>query len=420
MSISVDRKKLSTALAKVAVDAVSLNIGGVVKGVIDTATAFTKEGPGDPTAEEGARLLLQRGAYGAAIRTIQRFAREAPVLAAEADPKEIEAALSGLAAGAPLELTGDAFADPERWPALPVVLDAFAGWQRVCRVPEEKREPMQNAFRDEFALALAGELRDRDKESDYRDLLAEVIRSTPLDEAAKRALDWQAYRARLVEAVHRPLRSLDPEKVPRYSLYDLYVPLRASVGEPIRATRGKTDDKPVPILWLDEALDAWVAKADPRDTIRVVSGDPGSGKSSACAMLAARLARQGRRVLLVPLSRLNYGGDAEAELTRFVHEELGHDALERAKADLGPPLVLILDGLDELAKAGQGAVSVITGFVGSLGHALSKMNHNGVRTLLLLAGRPGAAATTDPIAREQSPARPALSGGVLQAWLVRQ
>lgn len=227
MSISVDRKKLSTALVKVAVDAIKLDIGGVVKGVADTATAFTKDGPGEPTAEEGARLLLQRGAYGAAMRTIQRFARKALVLAAEADPKEIEAELSGLAAGTPLELTSAAFADPGQWSALPVVLDAFAGWQRACRVPEDQREAMRLTFRDEFALALAGELRDRTREADYRELLAEVNRRTPLDEAAQRVLDWQAYRARLVEAVHRPLRSLDPDLVPRYSLHDLYVPLRA-------------------------------------------------------------------------------------------------------------------------------------------------------------------------------------------------
>ncbi|MCW2235611.1 pentapeptide repeat-containing protein [Azospirillum canadense] len=400
MSIKVDNKKLSIALTKVAVDVFDGKFYSAVKGVIDTATAFTKEGPGDPTAEEGARLLLQRGAYMAAMRTIQRFARGAPALTAEADPNEIEAQLSGLAADTSLELTKDAFTDPERWPALAAVLDAFAGWQKACGVTEDKREPMQLAFQEEFALALAGELRDRDREADYRDLLAEVTRSTPLDAAAQRALDWQAYGARLVEAVHRPLRSLDPEKIPRCSLHDLYVPLRASLGElPDPSAARRSDSRRIPILWLDEALDCWTANANRRDSIRVLSGEPGSGKSSACAMLAARLARQGRRVLLVPLSRLNYTGDAATELARFVRNELGHDALERAKGDLGPPLVLILDGLDELAKAGQGAVAILTGFVNNLGFALSEMNRNGMRVLLLLAGRPGAAGSADPIAR---------------------
>ncbi|NUB11890.1 hypothetical protein GAY28_03690 [Azospirillum brasilense] len=401
MTVSVDRKKLSIALVKVVVDAIRLDIGGVVKGFADTATAFTKDGPGDPTAEDGARLLLQRGAYTAAIRSIQRFARQAPLLAAEADPREIEAELARHTADTPLELTATAFSDTERWPALSEVLDAFAGWQRVCCVPEEHREAMRLAFREDFVLALAAELRDPSREADYRAMLAEVTRTTPLDGAAQRTLDWQAYRARLVEAVHRPLRSLDPERIPRFSLHDLYVPLRASVGEPPAPEHRRTDDKPIPIRWLDVELEGWIERADPRDAVRVLSGEPGAGKSSACAMLAARLARRGRRVLLVPLGRLNYRSDAGAELSRFLREELGHDALERIRGDGGPPLALILDGLDELAKAGQGAQTVLGNFVSNLGHAWSEWNRAGLRVLLLLAGRPGSANAMEPIARAE-------------------
>ncbi|WP_114860363.1 pentapeptide repeat-containing protein [Azospirillum brasilense] len=399
MTVSVDRKKLSIALVKVVVDAIKLDIGGVVKGFADTATAFTKDGPGDPTAEDGARLLLQRGAYTAAIRSIQRFARQAPFLAAEADPREIEAELARHTAGTPLELTATAFSDPERWPALSEVLDAFAGWQRVCRVPEDHREAMLSAFREDFVLALAAELRDPSREADYRAMLAEVTRTTLLDGAAQRTLDWQAYRARLVEAVHRPLRSLDSEKIPRFSLHDLYVPLRASVGEPPAPGQRREDDPKIPIRWLDAELDGWIGRADARDTVRVLSGDPGAGKSSACAMLAARLARQGRRVLLVPLGRLNYRDDAGTALSRFLLDELGHVALDGIRGDRGPPLVLILDGLDELAKAGQGAQTLLGGFVGNLGHAWSEWNRDGLRVLLLLAGRPGAANAMEPIAR---------------------
>lgn len=399
MPIIVDKKKLAIALGKVGLNAAAGNIVEAFKDLVDAADAFTRDGPGDATAEDGARLLLQRGAYTAAIRNIQRFARQAPLLAAEADPREIEAELARHTADTPLELTAVAFSDPERWPALSVVLDAFADWQRVCRVPEEHREAMRLAFREDFVLALAAELRDPSRESDYRAMLAEVTRTTPLDGAAQRTLDWQAYRARLVEAVHRPLRSLDPERIPRFSLHDLYVPLRASVGEPPAPEHRRTDDKPIPIRWLDAELDGWIGRADARDAVRVLSGEPGAGKSSACAMLAARLARQGRRVLLVPLGRLNYRSDAGAELSRFLREELGHDALERIRGDGGPPLVLILDGLDELAKAGQGAQTVLGNFVSNLGHAWSEWNREGLRVLLLLAGRPGAANAMEPIAR---------------------
>ncbi len=401
MPIIVDKKKLAIALGKVGLNAATGNIVEAVKDLIDAADAFTRDGPGDATAEDGARLLLQRGAYTAAIRTIQRFARQAPLLAAEADPREIEAELARHTADTPLELTGAAFSDPDRWPALSVVLDAFTGWLRVCRVPEKHREAMRLAFREDFVLALAAELRDPNREGDYRALLAEVTRETPLDGAAQRTLDWQAYRARLVEGVHRPLRSLDPETIPRFSLHDLYVPLRASMGGIPAPERRRESDKPIPIRWLDQELDGWIAKADPNDPVRVLSGEPGSGKSSSCAMLAARLARKGRRVLLVPLSRLNHTGDARAELSRFLTDELGHDALEHARDGDGPPLLLILDGLDELAKAGQMAVTLLNGFIGNLSLARSEWNRDGLRVLLLLAGRPGAAEATDAMSRAE-------------------
>ncbi|TWA69007.1 pentapeptide repeat protein [Azospirillum brasilense] len=399
MPIIVDKKKLAIALGKVGLNAAAGNIVEAVKDLIDAADAFTRDGPGDATAEDGARLLLQRGAYTAAIRSIQRFAREAPLLAAEADPREIEAELARHTANTPLELTGAAFSDPDRWPALSVVLDAFAGWQRVCRVPEEHRETMRLAFSEDFVLALAAELRDPSREADYRAMLTEVTRQTPLDAAAQRALNWQAYRARLVEAVHRPLRSLDPETIPHFSLHDLYVPLRASVGEPPAPEHRRKGDPLIPIRWLDDELDEWIERADAHDAVRVLSGEPGAGKSSACAMLAARLARKGRRVLLVPLGRLNYRGDAGTELSHFLKEELGHDALEGIRSDRGPPLLLILDGLDELAKAGQGAQMLLSGFVGNLGHVWSEWNRDGLRVLLLLTGRPGAANAMEPIAR---------------------
>ena len=402
MGIRVDWKKLVPGFLKIGVQAGAGNLVGVITGAIDTASAFSWDGPAAPTAEEGARLLLQRATYTAATRAIARYARHALTMAVEADPREIEAAISGRAAGAGIELTGDAFAHPERWTALDTMAAGFERWQAACQVPEDVRAPMLRAFRDEFPLALLVELRDDAKAADYAALLAELRRETPVDAAAERARQWMDYRARLVAVVNRPLRSLDPV-IPPYSLSDLYIPLRAAIADrgADRARRGAGEEAEGQrrIVWLHEALEGWIAAPSREDTIRVVSGDPGAGKSSACAMLAADLARQGRRVLLVPLGRLDYNGDPWGELSRSIREELGHDALDGLRADTGEPLVLILDGLDELAKAGQGAAEIVGQFVGGLERRVNDANRNDIRLLLLLAGRPGAASATGTIAR---------------------
>lgn len=183
------------------------------QGVIDTTGAFAPDGPGEPTAAEGAWLLLRR------------------------------------------------------------------------------------AYADALPLALAGEWTDREQAGDYHALKVELERRTPFD-AAQRALDRRAYRDRLIRAVDAPLRTLAPELI-RCSLNDLYVPLRAMVGDPdspeSRVRHGEAERKR-PILWLDDALYGWATRPNPAstDAIRVLSGEPGAGKSSACAMLAARLAGEGR------------------------------------------------------------------------------------------------------------------------------
>ncbi|CAO3398953.1 pentapeptide repeat-containing protein [Azospirillum palustre] len=387
--VAVERVSLARAFGKVAVDLADLNFGSAIKGVIDATGAFKADPKTPPTAEEGAKLLLQRAAYAAAIRIIQAEARSAPVMAAEADPQEIEAAILGATAETSFELTEIAFTDPERWPGLAALLTLFDWFMRVCAVPDDKRLPIRRAFADALPLALAGEWRNAEREKDYQALRA-ALEPTPFDPAAQRSLQWNAYRDRQVKAMDAPLRALSPEKI-RCSLNDLYVPLRAAVGDPEAPEWTGGERRKRPLVWLDDTLYDWATRMDhaPSERIRVLSGEPGAGKSSACMKLAARLAADKRRVLLVPLTRLNIARGALEELARYLASDLGHDPFTPLSA--GEPLLLILDGLDELAKSGQGATVLLSGFITDLGQRLSEWNREGTRVLLLLAGRPGAA-----------------------------
>ncbi len=387
--VAVERASLARALGKVAVDLADLKFASAIKGVIDSTGAFKPDPQTPPTAAAGATLLLQRAAYAAAIRTIQAEARKAVALAAQADPQEIEAAILRATADVPLELTATAFADPEGWPALAALLTLFDGFMRACAVPEGNRPPIRRAFADALPLALAGEWRNAERAKDYQALRA-ALEPTPFDPAAQRSLQWNAHRDRLVKAMDAPLRALNPEKI-RCSLNDLYVPLRAAVGDPEAPERTSGERRKRPLVWLDDALYGWATRTNhtPPDRIRVLSGEPGAGKSSTSMKLAARLAAEKRRVLLVPLTRLNIAKGSLAELARYLEGDLGHDPF--SFLSVGEPLVLILDGLDELAKSGQGATVLLSGFIIDLGQRLSEWNRDGARVLLLLAGRPGAA-----------------------------
>lgn len=399
--VAIEWLPLVPGLIKALLSAAAGEPVDAAKDLIDTAAAAPRRTPQRPTAERGARLLLVRGMGGAATAFIRAHARDVPRLAAEADPREIAAAVEGLAAGAPVVLTRKTFHDPALWPVMPAVVALFERWLIACDASPVQVPRLRRIFADAMPTALAAALRVAEHADDYA-ALREAMADTPLDPAAQRIEDWRAYRDRLIWAVRTPLRALAPETLPKpFSLTDLYVPLRAALGDDDPAGRGRRveEGRTRPVVWLDDALHAWASRPAPErgDTIRIISGEPGAGKSSACAMLAARLAAAERRVVLVPLTRLGIGGDPRAALARYLEGELGHDALGRAREEPGEPLVLILDGLDELAKAG--ADWLLSGFIGALCNEIALINDRGVRVLLLLAGRPGAVQSLAAVGR---------------------
>ena len=75
-----------------------------------------------------------------------------------------------------------------------------------------------------------------------------------------------------------------------FGLRQVYVPLRAyyrrkktdddspDVDRYSKGSQNETFERVV--VELEEELDTWIQTADPNDAIRVISGGPGSGKSS--------------------------------------------------------------------------------------------------------------------------------------------
>ena len=60
------------------------------------------------------------------------------------------------------------------------------------------------------------------------------------------------------------------------------------------------------VIDLETELEKWLDKSDKHDAIRIISGGPGSGKSSLTKIWAAKLSAQGKiKVLFVPLHHFN-------------------------------------------------------------------------------------------------------------------
>ena len=224
-----------------------------------------------------------------------------------------------------------------------------------------------NDFPAMLTEALATEWqRDRER---YAPL--EKLAATPFDADLARQEAWAAYLGTLEAEVEQELREIEARRPSdsKVSLASVYEPLwgrtlpdEALLAE-VRAAREHTGTglNPLPgsgssmLLELDAELDDWLAgRSRCKERLRVLAGGPGSGKSSVAKMLAARRAHLGEPTLFVPIHRLDLTGSAQAAIEAFARG-VGLDGFVLDDPAGPRQLLVILDGLDEIAMQGQAA-----------------------------------------------------------------
>lgn len=210
---------------------------------------------------------------------------------------------------------------------------------------------------------------------------------TPVDDAVRRQYAWDLATSKVMAL---PAESVFGEA---FCLRDVYVPLRAYTvhAEESRGRHGE-DARPVAKLgWLRETLLTWIdGLTDKDDTLRVISGGPGYGKSSAARMLAAEFAdRPELRVLYVPLHQLRLDGELREALARYCKTRVFDDDVDPIDAlEQHRRLVLFLDGLDELSSSEHRAAQDLANqFAVELRTFLSEQNQSAVRVLAIVGGR---------------------------------
>jgi hypothetical protein len=142
------------------------------------------------------------------------------------------------------------------------------------------------------------------------------------------------------------------------------------------------------VVSLENELDQWLRNPRPQDAIRVISGGPGSGKSSFARIFAAKHSLDpGLKVLYVPLHLIDASKDLVEEVGRFVRDEgvLLQNPLDPESPE--PNMLLIFDGLDELASQGRAAAETARAFVRMLDLTVEKRNQQSVKLRALISGR---------------------------------
>ncbi len=193
-------------------------------------------------------------------------------------------------------------------------------------------------------------------------------------------LNWEAYRQRLIFDFE--VKPIFGQESSRVSLGQLYVPLRGywsnTDEEDNKSDRNRSITTTHTIGQIDDLLDAWLSSTNEEDGLRLIGGGPGSGKSTTLRAFARRMAdRIDYRTLFIPLQHIDLQENLRDAINNYFTEQSNsafvYPPLARIAVEDGPPLVLIFDGLDELARPGEAANEVVNLFATKLVQLVSAL-----------------------------------------------
>jgi len=285
-----------------------------------------------------------------------------------------------------LSINNDFFEHPEKASVIEIIQPPFAKWLQSSGLSEVEASAISHRLPIYFALALQDEWGKHSKE--YGALKEKL--DTPFTKADERARGWLRYLTWLQKQVEEPMF------LEAFSLKQVFVPLRAYYERKVenqkdddlegRSVGSKQCQKVV--VDLETELENWLSKPKKEDAIRLISGGPGSGKSSLTKMFASKLAEQGSiKVLFIPLHHFEPSDDLIDAVGKFVNLDgfLPHNPLDTDHRE--DRLLIIFDGLDELAMQGKIAEKTAQDFVREVQRKVDRFNQQKACLQVLISGR---------------------------------
>lgn len=214
----------------------------------------------------------------------------------------------------------------------------LAQLQRFVRLGNLATNSIDQVLTDDETISL-------EAESEFAALSANPATPNLID------LEKENYRANLLQNLSEPVLG------ELFSLKDIYVPLKAVVVEQEKSKllgwEKNSSLPPSPSSPPVDLMEWAIAQLSDVETVVIIEGEPGSGKSSFCQMLATKVAQEMYPSWMPVLVRLR-----EATLGKTLNETLDSvlKAAHFTSADgwfsaIHHPCLLIFDGLDELPRS---------------------------------------------------------------------
>ncbi|MGF1488188.1 MAG: NACHT domain-containing protein [Prochloraceae cyanobacterium] len=344
------------------------------------------------TVSEAAWALIYNGIFSGIFQLLKEFTPELSKKPTQGELNRLGEILITSFKDSQVSIDRSFFKRPKDLKLLNVVQDCYSKWlSEELDVSKEDSEAIAGRLPSYFLESLHQEW---GKNYSKYSILTEHL-DTPLTGAVERDRRWKRYHARLQQQVDTPL--FDTEK---FSLRQIYVPLRAyyEIESKTNNNRDYLLDRQNKksqrkVVKLQHELDNWIKDNNPANAIKIICGGPGIGKSSSVKMFAAKLAEINEiSIIFVPLHLINI--DRSVNLKDAIDNFIGQDLND----SIFPPnplipnnscnrLLIVFDGLDELAMQGELATRAAEKFVDKVKRDLFGFNQEQLKVQVLLTGR---------------------------------
>lgn len=375
----------SSTVAGTAIQVATANpigaLTSIVKGLSNTAKAVSLE---EVPVEQRAWLLVVTSLTHAIAKILEDFNDLFENTIEESQLNTVSEQLTNQVNEIEVTLTNEFFNNPHRLSFLNDLSSILKSWLQQLGLNNSQANSFIYQFKSQFPMSLHHEWGTNPA---YYALIVEKL-DTPFNTVNRLQRQASEYRYWLQQQVSERVFE------EAFGLKQIYVPLRAyyikteedssdqTLGDDVieagnsSILRSNHNENTVKTVCnLHEEIDRWITQGDAEDNLKVISGGPGSGKSSFAKILAAELAEKSDiPVLFIPLHRFKISDYLPEAIKKFLDN---HSILTRDNLLEEPKLLLIFDGLDELSMQGSSSKEVANNFTEELKEVLrEKRNLN--------------------------------------------
>lgn len=369
--------QVSSTVAGTAISVATANPVGVltniVKGLASTSKAISLE---EVSVEERAWLLVVTSLTHAIAKKLEDFNDLFENSIQQSQLSKIGEQVTEQVNEVEITLTNEFFDKPHQLAFLDSLLPILTDWLLQLGLNNSQANSFLYQFRTQFPISLHYEWGTNPT---YYALIVEKL-DTPFNTINRLKRKESEYRYWLQQQVNERIFE------EAFGLSQIYVPLRAYYLQTTGNDSSKIDGSTIDaegsdvlnlnnyenftkrVCNINDEINQWLRTSNIEDNLKVISGGPGSGKSSFAKILASELAEQSDiPVLFIPLHRFRISGYLPDAIKQFLDN---HPILTQENLLDETNLLLIFDGLDELSMQGSSSKDIANNFTEELKEVL--------------------------------------------------